>query len=90
MNQIGESSTPVSSVCMNVLPSSALHTSVTKSTLHKKLKTTSARRIFRTSSSPPAITKGVMLAVPIHQLAVDPTANQVMTTAIAAGLNRCR
>src|SRR5947209_19409157 len=44
---------------------------------------------LRTSSTPPRSTTGSILAVPTHQLADSPSANEVTTTAIAAGLKIC-
>src|SRR5437660_1599499 len=46
-------------------------------------------RNLLTTSAPPMSVAGNMLAVPIHQLADWPSANEVMTTAIAAGLKKC-
>src|SRR5712692_5986472 len=54
-----------------------------------KSNTISPWRNLRISSTPPRSTTGSILAVPTHQLADSPSANEVMTTAIAAGLKIC-
>src|SRR5712692_6032235 len=54
-----------------------------------KSNTISPWRNLRISSTPPRSTAGSILAVPTHQLADSPSANEVITTAIAAGLKRC-
>src|SRR5580700_27721 len=64
-------------------------TATVTSDVTRKTHTISPCRNLRTSSTPPRSTAGSILGVPTHQLADSPSANEVITTAIAAGLKRC-
>ena len=56
----------------------------------KKAQIMSHCLVLRTTKNPPAMTSGSSGAEPTHQVADCPRANEVSTTAKAAGLKRCR